>query len=195
MNMNRNYAWIIVGAGLLASQGALAAPITIDFTVTATSVSSGGSSYGGYTIGALGGGSISFDDVIGTFNNTVSGLAATSLSFTWLGTTWNETSAKIWDLQFDSGGTLQRWGIGGVPGTCALNCFNNPGPTDFWLLGFAPGSSQGSQVGMHLLNVNGSMFGSVAWNIRPTPVPEPATLSLFSLGLLAAAAVRRKQKR
>lgn len=196
-------ARILISGSLLASilfvsPGTQAAPVTIDFTVTATSAWDGAdnfnaTSYNGYTVGALGSGSFTFDDALGNFHDTVVGAVASDLSFTWLGTTWTADNARIWDLSFNSSGVLQRWGLGGVPGTCGLNCFNNPGPTDFYLNAFIPGSSQGSEAALHQQGISGAMRGSVNWSVHPAAVPLPGALGLFSLGLLSVAA-RRKLK-
>jgi len=200
--MHKRFARILINSGLLASlfasQCTLAAPVTIDFTVTATSAWDGvnnfnATSYNGYAIGTMGSGSFTFDDSLGSFFDTTTGAVASNLSFTWLGTTWSADNVRIWTLLFDSAGALQRWGIG-APVGCGISCMNNPGPTDFYMIGFAPGSSQGSDASLHQEGASGSMRGSVSWNVRPAAVPLPGALGLFSFGLISAVVAGRKRK-
>ena len=70
--MMKNFARIIVGSVLFASHSVFAAPITIDFTVTATSARNGndnfnGTSYAGYSVGSVGSGYFTFDDSLTSF--------------------------------------------------------------------------------------------------------------------------------
>jgi hypothetical protein len=185
----------ILAASLLAAPvTALAAPITVDFTVTATNAFDGGSnfnatSYNGFTAGALGSGSFTFDDSIGNYSSFTDGIVPIDLTFSWLGLTFTEANTQIWSLQFDVAGALFGWQIGALP---CLNCLSTPGPTDFFASGYTPYAPYNNAVA-HQEGVNGWMNGSVAWTARPASVPEPGTLGLLGLGLLGAAAARRKR--
>jgi hypothetical protein len=183
----------ILAVGLaLAPLSALATPITVDFSVTATNAYDGindTTSYNGFTAGALGSGSFTFDDVIGNYSSFTDGIVPTDLTFTWLGLTFTEPNTQIWSLQFDAAGALFGWQIGALP---CLNCVSTPGPTDFFATGYRPYDPYNIAVA-HQEGVSGWMNGSVAWTVHPASVPEPATLGLLAFGLLGAAAARRKR--
>jgi hypothetical protein len=176
---------VLVASALLAPVGASAGMITVDFTVTASSVSQGGSSYAGYPLGTVGVGSFTFDDSVGDFLTFgTAGITATDLSFDWLGMSFDETTAQIWHLDVGDGG-LRSWGIGAAP--CALICIASPGPDDFFVTGY----NNLGYAAAHVAGAPGFTFGALRWTT--TSVPEPATLGLFGLGLLGAAAARRRR--
>jgi hypothetical protein len=173
---------------LLAPMSALAVPITVDFTITNVSAYTG-SSYNGYALGGTTNGSFTFDDALGTFETPSSGNAAIDLSLNWLGASFDESNTQIWQLRFDSLGALTGWALGGA--NCAFNCVYSNGPNDLYVTGGAP--YNGTSAG-HVEGVNGWMIGSVrSWSARPASVPEPGTLGLLGIGLLGAAAARRKR--
>jgi len=173
---------------LLAPASVLAVPITVDFTITNSSAYIG-STYNGYAVGGTTNGSFTFDDALGTFENASAGSAAIDLSLNWLGASFDESNTQIWQLRFDSLGALTGWALGGA--NCAFNCINSAGPSDLYVTGGAP--YNGTSAG-HVEGVNGWMVGSVtSWSSHPASVPEPGTLGLLGVGLLAASAARRKR--
>jgi hypothetical protein len=167
---------ILLAGALLAPVSAIAVPITVDFSVTAHSFTQGGSSYAGYPLGTIGLGSFTFD--------AATSATASDLSFQWLGMSFDETTAQIWHLDF-LGDALVSWGIGALP--CTLSCITSPGPNDF----FAGAFGGLGYAAAHVEGAPGFTFGSLQWSA--TSVPEPATLGLLGLGLLGAAAGRRKR--
>src|SRR5262245_10884080 len=176
----------LLGLAALLPGLASAVPITIDFTITATrpqdSQGDPATTYNGYSPGAQGSGSATFDDSIGNFFENVDGLVPIDLTFSWLGRTWDESNARFSYLEFDATGQLKNWFIGAwIPGyDCDLSCVSTEGPTDFWL-----GEFNGGLGVLHDANAPGQMFGSVTWIAHPAAsVPEPASTCLMLIGML-----------
>lgn len=175
---------------LLVPSVTLAIPIQVDFTITAAGADATEGAdevrdfYNGYPVGTVGSGSFIFDDAVGEFIETVDGLVATDLQFSWLGRSWDESNARIFALSFDASGSLRSWGIGAwIPGyLCDLGCVSSVGgpATDFW----AHESGFGAGGFLHEPSARGFMRGLIEWSSRPVSVPEPSTLALLALGLL-----------
>jgi hypothetical protein len=197
--MSKSFLRTFAACALLVPVGALASPITVNFTITATQSMSNsgvitpGGSYAGYATGTVGGGSFTFDDSLGQSSDLTNGLPTLDLDFTWLGQSFTEATATLWSLSFDSTGALSGWGLGrrGVEENCQLNCASSIGPTDFSISGFMGANDAGF---MHVDGFYGFMFGSTAWNVAPTGVPEPSTLILLGGSLLGMRLARRRRK-
>lgn len=167
-------AFVLALSLLLAPAIAQAAPITYDFSVTATT---------GPLAGATSSGTFTFDSSIipaggGTVNQT--GLL-TDLNFTWNGIVYDETTANTGGLTFAANGSLSSELFGNH--CFAGGCLINSGTNDWAMLGqvFFYASGGGSAV--------------VSLAAAPTPVPEPASMSLLGLGLVGGAVARARRRR
>ncbi len=193
---------LLLTVGAAIAHSACAIPVVVDFTVTATTGFDGNnnffaSTYNGYNTGATGNGSFVFDDSIGTFHDENAGRSVRDLQFSWLGETWTETSALLFSLTFDANGGLSAWSLGAnpqQPGDPGLAWISSHGPTDFWLVTFPASSAQGNVAGLHSSSAVGWMNGSIAWSVRPTSVPEPASLGMFAAGLFGLRLARKRRR-
>ena len=191
----KGFSRLLLAGIVFAPLSAFAAPIRIDFTVTALGWSlapAPGSDYAGFAPGTVGGGHVTFDDSLGSGTDIQTGLPTQDLEFSWLGYTYTEADAALWLLGFDAAGALDFWAIGptgpSIPG-CGLNCYSSVGATDFWVVGAV---SRASSSSFHIEGFDGAMVGSVAWTAT-RDVPEPGTLGLFGVGLLGLILLRRKR--
>jgi hypothetical protein len=124
------------------------------------------------------------------------GAPTLDLSFNWFGVSFDETNAGIAMLRF-TGGVLTDWWLGGnyveVPACSPFmrySCMSSAGRApDFSILTETGGGSLND--GLH--SGLGSGYGTIAWSVRPTSVPEPGTLALFGLGLAGVGFMRRKK--
>jgi len=171
-------ARLIIGAAfvlvlaLASATTAAAYPITWDFTVTATS---------GPLIGTSASGSFSYDSSLAVPNAFYDATSLlTALSFTWDGITYNQTAANTGSLLFDSTGDLFSAAFGS---DCSAGSCVTESNVEGWLI-----AMDGNVFGY---GGNAGGIGAVTFTLAP----EPSTLSFLTLGGLALAAVRRKQRR
>jgi hypothetical protein len=146
---------------------AIAEPITYDFSVSPTT---------GPLAGVTANGSFTYDSssiVLGG-GNFATGLL-TSLSFTWDGITYDQTTANTGDLYFDGTGNLigALFGTKCFPATCAAGA-----GFEAWV--FAPNVGVVGQSGngfAYSTPTTTTVYGGAA---TLTPVPEPSSI----IGLL-----------
>jgi hypothetical protein len=193
----KSCAKYLVASLLLAPAIALAAPITVDFTITSTGALGVGNNfaateYNGFALGTIGTGSFTIDDSMGNYSSFDVGITPIDFSLDWAGVSFDETTAQLWSVAFNGTGGLNYWGFGMSGGQCTnLNCISAAGLSDFYASGYT--GLETGVAAVHETDVYGWMSGSLTWSVRPTSVPEPATLGLLCFGLLGAAAARRKR--
>jgi hypothetical protein len=120
--------------------------------------------------------------------DSIAGLDAPSLSFTWDGHTWSTLDADVTSLTFDSSGALTAWGIAGTP--TGLNGMSGGVYPDMSVsVAGATGSFQYTTAQFDFI-----LFGEVSWTYTESgAAPEPGTLALFGPGLLALGLIRRRK--
>lgn len=195
MNHRLNFTAALAAlAAAISAPAAQAAPVTVDFTVTSTS---GTGEH--YQVGTVGSGYFTFDDALmpatgtGHIGNSITGAPTLDLSFEWFGASFDLTNAGIATLTF-ANGLLTDWWLGGkyiapVCGLMRYSCLHSAGASpDFMLI-----ASSGGSVNDGVHNGIGSGYGTVNWSVRPTSVPEPASLALFGLGLAGLGLVKRRK--
>jgi hypothetical protein len=188
-------------AALLAASGVVSAtPIHVDFGILQSDT------YEGHRRGLFFG-TWSFDDSLATpggfFEDVFLGRPLDSFSFSWLGRRWDATNARLARLEFDEAGELRSWIIGGtaISGGCAavgyLDCIGTPSSFgDFALTGVRPEPGVPS-FGLTAIGVlpGAQSFAEASgiFRVRSNNVPEPGTLGLFSVALLALGALQRRR--
>jgi PEP-CTERM motif len=122
---------------------------------------------------------------VGSFNNTTTDYAS-SIDFTFNGTTWTENNAGLVQLQFDNG-QLHGWVLkGDAPGDNFQLSSTEP---DFILHSFSGGTGYGYS---HPGTSYGS-FGTVTWTVTTSDgsAPEPTSWMLLGGALVGLVGVRR----
>lgn len=193
--MNSKSKLAAIAALCIGSASAHAAPITVDFSITSTTGSSAN-----YGTGIVGSGFFTFDNALiptggtGPIGNSILGVNTLDLAFSWFGTAFDETTAKIATLTF-ANGALTDWWIGGnyiapICGLMRYSCVHSAGAApDFMVLASSGGSlNDGVRSGI------GSGYGTVNWSVRSASVPEPSSVALFGLGLIGVGFVARKKR-
>jgi hypothetical protein len=195
---------LVAIATLIAALPALsnATPVRIDFSVTSTALSD---TYN-YPIGTSGSGFFTFDDSLlpgagSSWVETTTALTPIDASFSWFGSTFDESQIRIFQLVTDATGALTQWGIGtyGGCGTSqssgGLACISSPNSyDDFYATGYLVPWYSNARALLGQAKRGGFADGSGPDSLTVLPVPEPATTALLTLGMLGIAVVRRRRK-
>jgi hypothetical protein len=151
-----------------------ATPLTYDFTVTGGAVTSSGSFTFDSSIIPAGGGYINHTKLFST------------LSFTWQGNSYNQTTANTAQLGFNSSGAL----VGALFGTnCGAGGCGIHVRTSEWWVSWFPRTNDFAYA---LTTVGGTYEGTASITEAQPSVPEPGTLGLFGLELGALILIRRR---
>jgi PEP-CTERM motif len=158
---------------LLLPLGAIAAPVTYDFSVTATTGPLAGTTETGF---------FSFDSssipAVLPGNNNATGLL-TDLEFRWNGIDYTEATANTGGLSFDATGTLVGFLFGSNCAATGGGCSVNAG-AEQWLVS----ATLEPLFEYSVPGATGLFFGTLDFQLRAT-VPEPPTGALLALGLSA----------
>jgi len=162
---------------LLAAGGAKAFPITYDFTVTANSAAD----TGGPLAGTVAHGTFSYDSSSippgGGFNGALNLL--TSLSFSWNNVHYTQATANTGSLDFDASGNLIQavFGNNCFAGFCTVNPSDNTNE----FLAITGGVGSRFLYTVPDLTADTDFFdGTITAALA---VPEPASLTLLTMGL------------
>jgi hypothetical protein len=153
-----------------------ASPITYNFTAAATS---------GPLSGTVEHGTFSYDSssIIPGGMNAAVGLL-TSLSFTWNGISYDQTTANTGDLHFDANTHLTQ-ALFGTDCSAGGNC-QLVGGNDSWF---------GITGGFFTYSVPNGLGGGSFTAVLAISTPEPTTLALLGLGSVLVGIVRHRGTR
>jgi len=179
-----------------------ATPIRIDFNITSV----GYLSSSNYAVGVSGSGYFTFDDSLipaaanTTWYDPTVGLTPIDASFSWFGSVFDESQIRISRLVTDAAGNLKELWIG-TSGGCGytqssggLTCISSPNSyDDFYATGFLTANPLASAY-LGRANVSGFAGGSGFSSRTVLPVPEPLSIGLVGLGLIALGVSRRARK-
>jgi hypothetical protein len=153
-----------------------ASPITYNFTATATS---------GPLSGTVEHGTFSYDSssIIPGGINAAAGLL-TSLSFSWNGISYDQTTANTGDLHFDAAGHLTQ-ALFGTDCSAAGNCQLVDGDNSWF----------GITGGFFTYSVPDGLGGGSLTAVLAVSTPEPTTLALLGLGSVLVGTLRHRGAR
>ena len=177
---------LLLALGPMTAQAGL---MRVNFTVTATEGPASGQSSTGF---------FTYDSSIApSGGGFVVDPALTELSFLWLGTLYDKTTATWTQGTFDSSGAVTNFALcTNNRDTGGSGCSDGDPSETGWTLfttSFRYTRSPGLSTGCTYdpaTNPSGCYEGSVTWELA---VPAPATLALLGLGLLGVGYRRRRQ--